>query len=109
MVNEGHIKRGLLLPRIAELCAMNPAKAHGLYPRKGSLMVGADADLAVVDLKQEREVTTAGLHSAQDYTPFEGLRLRGWTRFTLLRGQLTFAEGQVMGRVGMGNYLKRPL
>ncbi len=109
LVGEGHFRRGLGLTRIAELSAFNPAVAHGLYPRKGSLMVGADADLAVVDLNWEKEVTAAALHSAQDYTPFEGLRLKGWPRFTLLRGQLTFAEGQVVGKTGMGEYLHRPI
>ncbi len=109
LVGEGHLKRGLELTRIAELSAFNPAKAHGLYPRKGSLAVGADADLAIVDLNLEKEVTTAALHSAQDYTPFEGLRLKGWPRYTLLRGQLTFADGQVVGEPGIGHYLHRPI
>ena len=109
LIDGGYHKRGLPLERIAELCSYYPAVHHNLYPRKGSLLVGADADIAVVDLNRTREITTELLHSAQDYTPFEGMKLRGWNDCTVVRGKVVFENGQVVGQPGWGRYLHRPL
>jgi dihydropyrimidinase/allantoinase len=108
LVTEGYHKRGLSLTRIAELTALNPAVCHNLYPRKGSIMIGRDADLAIVDLETEKEVSCELLQSAQDYSPFEGMRLKGWPTHTLLRGKVIFEDGRVTGIPGFGSYLKRP-
>lgn len=109
LINEGYHKRGLSLERIAELSSYNPAVYHNLYPQKGSLMVGSDADITVVDLNREKEVTVKTLCSAQDYTPFEGMKLKGWPDCTILRGKTTFEQDRVCGRPGWGKYLFRPL
>jgi dihydropyrimidinase len=79
-----------------------------MYPQKGTIAVGVDADLVVVDLNQDKEVTVEALHSAQDYTPFEGMVLKGWPETTLVRGQVVFDRGEVVGRPGMGRYVRRP-
>ena len=107
MLTEG-LKRGLSLERVVDLVATNPARAYGLSPRKGAITVGADADLAVVDLQETYPVTTERLLSAQDYTPFEGMELAGWPTRTLLRGRTVFSEGEAVGSP-TGAYLKRPL
>lgn len=78
LVTEGYHKRGLALERIAELTALNPAVHHNVFPKKGTLMVGTDADITVVDLDEEKTIKTELLQSAQDYTPFEGMKLKGW-------------------------------
>jgi dihydropyrimidinase/allantoinase len=109
LVTEGHQKRGMPLQRIAELSALNPAIYHHLYPKKGTIMIGSDADLAIIDLNEEKEVTPDALFSAQDFTPFEGLRLRGWADCTILRGKVIFEKAKVMGRPGYGAYIKRPV
>lgn len=109
LLNEGFHERGLPLERVAELCALNPARYHGLYPQKGTLMVGSDADLAIVDLEKEREVRAEILFSAQDFTPFEGMRLKGWPEKTLLRGQVIYENDRIVGMPGQGRFLKRPL
>jgi dihydroorotase-like cyclic amidohydrolase len=101
-------KHGLSLERCADLVATNPARAYGLAPRKGSITVGADADLAIVDMEETRPVTTERLLSAQEYTPFEGMELTGWPVRTLLRGKTVFADGEPVGEP-FGTYLKRPL
>ncbi len=108
MITEGYCKRGLELSRIAELIALNPALYHNLYPQKGALMIGADADIVVVDLNEEKEVTVELLKSAQDYSPFEGLKLKGWPETTILRGQVVFEKGEVVGQPGVGRYIRRP-
>jgi len=107
MLTEG-LRRGLSLERVVDLVATNPARAYGLYGRKGALVVGADADVAVVDAETEAEVTTDRLLSAQDHTPFAGMKLTGWPERTLLRGVTVFRDGAVVGEP-TGSYLSRPL
>jgi dihydropyrimidinase/allantoinase len=109
LVTEGHHKRGLPLARIAELSAANPAIAHNLYPKKGALMVGSDADLAVVDIATEKTVTLESLHTAQEFSPELGMRFKGWNETTVLRGQVIFEKGKVTGAPGTGRYIKRPV
>lgn len=108
LVSEGYHRRGLSLTRVAELASANAARAFNLYPRKGTLAPGSDADLAIVD--PEREITIAPEHllSGQEYTPFAGLTVRGWTTHTLLRGEVMYREGEVVG-APRGQYLARPL
>lgn len=108
MISEGYHKRKLPLSRIAELVSTNPARAHACYPQKGSITIGADADFAIVDMDLERTVTADMLHSAQDYTPFEGFVLKGWPVRTILRGKTVYNNGDVIGEP-QGQYLKRPL
>ncbi|MBV8827603.1 MAG: dihydroorotase family protein [Acidobacteriaceae bacterium] len=108
MLSEGMWKRGLPLERVADLLAANPARLFGLYPLKGAIAVGSDADLAICDLESKRTVTAANLHSAQDHTPFEGLTLRGWPVATMLRGKIVWRDGAPLGNPA-GMFLKRPL
>jgi dihydropyrimidinase/allantoinase len=109
LITEGYYKRGLPLQRIAELSSANPARYHDLYPRKGAIKVGSDADFAIVDIQAEKEVTLANLFTAQDFSPEEGMKLKGWPEVTVLRGQVIFEKGKVVGRPGYGRYLKRPV
>lgn len=95
------------LNRWVEVCCTNPAKLFGLYPRKGSLMPGADADVVIFDPDREVTLTQAFLHENVDYTPYEGLRLRGWPVVTISRGQVLVRDGEFVGRRGQGRFLKR--
>jgi len=108
LLSEGWHKRGVAPVRLAELAAANPARYFGLYPRKGTIAVGSDADLAIVDPEKTQRVRAAALHSAQEYSPFEGMELTGWPAMTILRGQVQYKDGEVVGRK-IGRYLKRPL
>ncbi|HKF76943.1 MAG TPA: dihydroorotase family protein [Candidatus Dormibacteraeota bacterium] len=108
LLSEGYHRRGLSLQRIAHLASANPAQAYALYPVKGVIAVGSDADLALVDLEREQVVSPGLLHSAQDHTPFEGVRLRGWPRLTMLRGRVVFRDGEVVAPAS-GEFLARPL
>jgi len=107
MVSEGHFKRGLPIQRVAELVSAQPAQTVGLYPRKGTIAVGSDADLTIVDPELEAPVTTERLLSAQDHTTFEGYRLKGWPTHTVRGGRLMYANSDVVGAPD-GVYLKRP-
>jgi dihydropyrimidinase/allantoinase len=108
LMSEGHHKRGLPLRRVAELVSAQPAQTVGLFPRKGTIALGADADLAIIDPELEAPVTTDRLLSAQDHTTFEGFVLKGWPVQTLRAGRLMFDGGKVVGQPD-GQYLKRPI
>ncbi len=109
LITEGYHKRGMALQRIAELSSGNPAQFHNLYPKKGAVMVGSDADFAIVDIDQEKEVTLENLYTAQDFSPEEGMRLKGWPLYTVLRGKVIFERGKIVGQPGYGQFIKRPV
>jgi len=109
MINEGFHKRGIPLTKIAELISYNPSKIHGFYPRKGTISVGSDADLTIVDVNKEQKVTTEILNSAKEYTPFEGMLLKGWPITTIIRGKVVFDNGTIVKAFGYGEYIKRPV
>lgn len=92
MLHFGVHERGLPLTRLVELNSANPARRFGLYPRKGSLTVGADADVVVVDLDERRTVT----HDGHGTCLYEGWELRGWPVMTISRGRIVYADGQVV-------------
>jgi dihydroorotase (multifunctional complex type) len=106
LISEGLHKRGISLGRIAEVASAAPARAYNLYPRKGTIAVGSDADLAVVDVDLEQVVTTELCRSAQDHTPFEGISVRGWPTTTILRGRAVYRDGEVSGG-SHGEYVHR--
>jgi dihydroorotase-like cyclic amidohydrolase len=105
LVTEGVIKRGLPLSRLVEMNSFTPARRFGLYPRKGSLEPGADADLVLVDLDVEREV----VHEGKGTCIYEGMKLRGWPLLTVARGRVVFEDGEVdAGAAGRGRCVTRP-
>ena len=108
LLSHGYHRRGIPLQRIAQISSSNSARIFNL-PRKGRIEVGADADLALVDLERERVVDASFLGSRADFSPWENERLKGWPVRTLVRGQTVMAEGEVVGQPGFGEYLRRPL
>jgi len=108
LLSEGHHKRGIGLRRIVELCAYNTARIFNLYPQKGTLQVGSDADLLLVDLNWERTVRNDELYTWADFSIYEGMRLRGWPRLTMVRGKTVQRDGRLVDGVrGNGTYLPR--
>jgi dihydroorotase-like cyclic amidohydrolase len=107
VITEGFIKRRLPLERIADLLSLSPARFHGLSQKKGDIALGYDADFAICDLSKTKVVDHTKLHSAQDFSPFDGLKLTGWIETTILRGEVVYQNGQVMGEP-RGEYIKRP-
>lgn len=105
LLSEGG-RRGLSLGRIAELLAANPARRFGIYPKKGEVAVGADADLVLLDPDRRFTIHAADSPSAQGHTPFEGIELRGQVEQTWLRGQLIYHHGAPPGPP-RGRYLHR--
>jgi dihydropyrimidinase len=104
--SEGVLKGRISANRFVELTATNPARLYGLYPRKGTIAIGADADLVVWNTGCEFEISNAMLHHAVDYTPYEGMRVAAWPALTLSRGETVWDGRQPQGRPGRGNFLK---
>ena len=91
--------------RFCEIVAENPARIAGLYPRKGAIAVGSDADLVVIDPDKRRVVTDRDLHQASDWTPYEGLELQGTIRATVLRGEIVVEDGRYLAPSTPGSFL----
>lgn len=108
LLSEGYHKRHLPLGSMVNLISRNPAITTGLYPRKGAIAVGSDADIVILDLNQEQTVSTKLLMSAQPFTPFEGMVLKGWPAMTIVRGQIQYDNGAVVGRP-IGKFVARPI
>jgi len=107
LFSEGVAKGRLTLQRFVELSATQAARLYGLYPRKGVIAAGADADVAIWDPSVDVTITNDRLHHRMDYTPYEGIRVKGWPVVTISRGEVVWAEGQLRGRPGRGAFLKR--
>jgi dihydropyrimidinase len=103
--SEGVGKGRLSLERFVEVCATAPARLHGLYPRKGTIAVGADADLVIYDPKKEVTLSHKTLHQQVDYCPYEGQVVRGYPRTVLLRGQVIVQDGEFVGEKGQGRFV----
>ena len=89
------------------LTSANPARLFGLYPKKGTLAVGSDADIAIWDAEREVTIRSADLHTLTDYTPYEGMSVTGWPVTTLSRGEAIWNDGEVTAEPGRGRWLKR--
>jgi dihydropyrimidinase len=103
----GVVKGRMSINRFVALTSANPARLYGLYPQKGSLMPGSDADLAVWDMTSPRRIAHAALHDACDYTPYEGMQVSAWPVMTLSRGDVIWADGEVSGDFGRGQFLRQ--
>lgn len=102
------VRAGRLTPgQWVAACCTCPAQIFGLYPRKGSLVPGADADIVIFDPARAVTLTQELLHENVDYTPYEGLNVTGWPETTISRGEIIVHQGAFMGRPGRGRYLER--
>src|SRR5581483_1667089 len=102
-VREGRIS----LNRMAELLCTNPAKLFGLYPRKGTLAVGSDADIVVFDPEKRVAISAATHHSRADYNLYEGTEVQGSPETVLLRGNVIVDGDRLLARPGSGRFIKR--
>src|SRR5919206_729645 len=108
MIHEFGVRAGRIsLNRMVELLATNPAKLFGLYPRKGTIAVGSDADLVVFDPEKQVTISAATHHSKSDYNLFEGTEVTGSPEIVLLRGQVLVENDELQVEPGFGQFVKR--
>jgi dihydropyrimidinase len=86
---------------------MRPARIFGLYPKKGTIREGSDADLVVVNLKKERIIKADRLHYKVGWAPYEGMKMKGFPILTISRGEVIVEDEQVVGEPGRGKFLPR--
>ena len=106
--SEGVSKRQMTLRQFVDVTSTNAARILGLYPRKGVIAVGSDADLALLDTHERRRLTMADFHVA-DYSPWEGWEVTAWPIMTILRGRPITDKGNLLGRPGDGQFIPRKI
>jgi len=108
LVYDGGVRAGRIsLNRFVELTSTSPAKIFGLFPRKGTIAPGSDADIVVFDPNRKLTLSAKTLHMKVDYNPYEGREVTGATDTVLSRGRLVIENGAFVGRKGAGSFLKR--
>jgi dihydropyrimidinase len=101
-------RRGYTLEKFVDLVSTNAARIMGMYPRKGAIAAGSDADIAVLDPSKRLTITNAMLHE-QDYSPWEGHEVFAWPSLTVMRGKVVVEDGRFMGELDDGQYLYREI
>ena len=108
MIHHFGVREGRIgLNRMVELLCTNPAKLFGLYPRKGTIAVGSDADLVVFDPAKRHTITAANQESKTDYNLYEGTEVVGDVETVLLRGHVIVDGGEVVATPGVGRFVRR--
>lgn len=108
MLSEGVNKGRISLQKMVEICCYNNARIHGLFPGKGIIKVGSDADLTIVDLEKVQKVTLDKLHyMMSDFSLFEDWELTGWPVMTIIGGEIVMKDGKITGKPGIGKYIPR--
>ena len=107
LFSEGVGKGRLSLEKFVEIVSTNPARIAGLYPRKGTLAVGSDADIVLMDPEKDVTISASMLHGKTDYTPFEGWKLKGYPVLTMVRGKVVVRDGECVMDPGYGQFMLR--
>jgi dihydropyrimidinase len=109
LLHQGVVAGEITLPRWVEICSTTPARMFGLYPRKGTIAAGADADIVIYDPVATQTISAATHHMNVDYSAFEGMEVTGRVAVTISRGQVVVADGEFRGSPGGGSFLPRDL
>jgi dihydropyrimidinase len=108
LFSEGVAKGRIGLNKFVEMSSTGAAKIFGLFPRKGTIAVGSDADIVIFDPEAEHTISAGTHHMNVDYNAYEGWQVKGKARTTILRGTVAVDEGKAYIGEGFGKYLKRP-
>jgi dihydropyrimidinase len=107
LYSEGVRGGKITLEQFVALTSTNAAKLFGLFPRKGTVAVGSDADLVLWDPDETRTIRIQDMLSRSDFTVYEGMEVTGWPKVTILRGEVVYHKRQVLGKPGFGKVLLR--
>jgi dihydroorotase-like cyclic amidohydrolase len=101
-VNEGKLS----LDRLVRITSYNPARIFGVYPRKGVLQVGSDADITIVDMNKEETISNETTYTKVGWTPYHGRKVKGVPIYTIVRGTVVMENGKVIGQPGYGQWVR---
>lgn len=108
IVSEGYNKGRLSLSRLVEVLCSSPAKHYGIYPKKGAMFIGSDADFTIIDLEKEWTIEKDKMYTMAKYTPFHGYKLKGKPVKTIVRGKLVYDDASgIVGEEGYGDFIRR--
>ena len=107
LYSEGVTKQRMSASQFVAVSSTNPAKLFGMWPNKGTLSPGADADAVLIDPTKNVEILARDMYSVSDYDPYEGYNAVGWPVLTMLRGEVIAKDGKITGKKGNGRFLKR--
>ena len=105
--SEGVMKNRISINKFVDACCTKPAKIFGLYPKKGTIQVGSDGDLVIIDKDKEVVLSNKNLHSNVDYSAYEGIKVKGYPVYTILRGKVIAKDSEFVGNKGYGNFIRR--
>ncbi|NIM25217.1 MAG: amidohydrolase family protein [Nitrososphaeria archaeon] len=109
LLSEGVNRNKISLDQLIRFSSLNAAKIFGMYPKKGTLEKGSDADITMIDLKKEQKVSNELFGGFSDYIVYEGMNLKGWPVKTFVRGELVAEDFEVIGKLGHGKLVERPV
>jgi dihydropyrimidinase len=107
LVYDGAMKRGFSLNKWVDICCTASAKMFGMFPKKGTIAVGSDADIVIFDHKKERTISAKTHHMNCDYSLFEGMKINGLPETVLSRGKVVIENNEYKGKPGEGRFIKR--
>jgi dihydropyrimidinase len=107
LYSEGVLQGRISRSRFVQVSSTNAAKIFGLYPKKGTIAIGSDADVIVFDPNETRTITNDMLLSNNDYSVYEGWEVTGWPIITIRRGEIAYQDGQILATPGSGRLLHR--
>ena len=107
--SEGVKKNKISINKFVEVMCTNPAKIYGCYPQKGVLLPGSDADIVIIDADKENVITHSELHTAVDYTLYEGKKVTGDIECVIQRGEIIVENNKFIGKKGNGRFIKRKI
>lgn len=109
LLSEGVNKNKISLEQLVRVTSLNASKIFGMYPKKGALEKGSDADITMIDLKKENKVSSELFGGYSDYIVYEGMKLKGWPVKTIVRGHIVAENFEVVGKLGHGKFIHRPV
>jgi dihydropyrimidinase len=107
LFSEGVVKNKITLNKYVEVACTNPAKIFGMFPRKGTIAPGSDADIVIFDPQEKHSLSAQTHHMNVDYSGYEGWELTGKVKTVLLRGQVAIDDGKCLLQKGYGKFIKR--
>jgi len=106
LLSEGVNKHRISLERLVDALCTKPAKIYGIYPMKGVIRLGSDADIVLIDMKKEFKIKADRLHHKADWTPYEGIKVKGFPILTMVKGEVLMKDGDVWDKPGHGKFIK---